>query len=206
MAYVSLEQRKRFAGRRFPRTPDAANAWLAAEHPEVTELERISIMVTAGRYADANAALQDVVPGDAIDEVRLVRLRAVAAAALEPAGAIDVAAIGLAARDLPAEERRYQVVSAAWSQAWLSLVNGRPWRAQLAGVAKQFSPYPLPRWVRIAIAIQRMFCAGCDDHRIRDRPAPGWAAAAVGRRSCRALRDCVAAPLTRQSRQWMRTR
>ena len=155
IASVGLEQRRRRSGPRLPVTPSAARRWLAAEHPDAPDLERVSVLVTAGRYEAAMDALAAVTPVDPVDEVRVMRLRQVVAAAIDQSREIDVPAIASAARDLAPDEGRYNVLSAAWSRAWLDVVGRRPWRSRFAAVARELGPYELPGWVRLVIAAQQ---------------------------------------------------
>ena len=158
VAYVGLEQRRRFpAG--LPVTPEAADRWLAdAANAGAGPLERVSALMTAGRLAEAGETLAAYTPANALDAVRLLRLRAAVAAAADgrPEAGVDVAAVELAARDLPEEERRYQVVSAAWTQAWLDLSHRRPWRSRFVRTARAYGPYPIPSRVQVVLGIQQL--------------------------------------------------
>jgi hypothetical protein len=157
MAYVAIQQRRQWRHGSLPVTPAAANAWLERRTSEAsTPLERASVLVTAGRQAEALAAIDAADASTDVDRVRQLRLRSTVAA-MSGGGEIDLARIGTAASALPLDQRRYQVVSAAWSQAWLDLSAGRPWRDRFAAVAREYGPYPLPRrvWV-FGIAMQQL--------------------------------------------------
>ena len=157
MAYVAVEQRRQWRHGRLPVTPAAANAWLAAgNNATATPLERASVLVAAGRHADAMTAIDGAEASSDIDRVRQLRLR-LTVAAMSGGSSIDVAAVRAAADSLPSDQRRYQVVSAAWSQAWLDVNAGRPWRDRFAAVARAYAPYPLPRplWL-VAVALQQL--------------------------------------------------
>ena len=114
MAYVGLEQlRRATSGSRLPITPSAADRWLDEPHPEASALERASVLLTAGRLADAKAAADAFEPASTLDRVRQLRMRASVAAAMSPTADLDIDSIRAAAAPLPDEERRYHVVSAA---------------------------------------------------------------------------------------------
>lgn len=157
LAYVALEQRRRSGGRRMPATRRQANAWLAVEHPDASAIERAAVLIGAKRFRealeliDANATA----PMTELDAVRVARLRASAKAALESGSRIDLDAIRALAVGLPGEERRYQVLSAAWTQAFLDISNRRPWRAEFLASAREHAPYALPARVRLAMALQQ---------------------------------------------------
>ena len=155
LAFVGLEQRRRAASIRLPLTKDAADRWLSEDHPEASPFERAGILITAGRHADALAALESVEPGSDIDRVRLIRLRASAEAVVHGDGDLDLDAIRAAAAALPDAERKYHVVSAAWTQAWLDITRKRPWRAIFATVAREWAPYAIPLRVRVAMLVQQ---------------------------------------------------
>ena len=158
MIEVALEQRRHWRHGRIPVTPESAAAWLDdPAHESATVLERASVMVTARRSRDAAAAVESAAATTPDDLVRQVRLRATIAAMAEPGGPIDLARVREAAFGLPAEERRYHVLSAAWSQAWLDVVAGRPWRTRFAAVARDFRPYATKRrhWL-FAVALQQL--------------------------------------------------
>jgi hypothetical protein len=101
-------------------------------------------------------ALDEFVPTEAVDALRLLRLRAAIAAARDPAAEIDLDAVRMAAMDLTADERRYQVVSAAWTRTWLDLGRKRPWRARFAPIARACAPYPIPARYRAVLALQQL--------------------------------------------------
>lgn len=157
MIYVAIEQRRQWRHGRLPVTPARANAWLQSEaSAAATPLERAAALVTAGRRDEALAAIETAEVTTELDRVRQLRLRSTVAA-MSGTGEVDLAGIRAASRELPLDQRRYQVVSAAWSQAWLDLGAGRPWRERFAVVARGFAPYSLPRRVWIfGIAMQEL--------------------------------------------------
>ena len=116
----------------------------------------MSALITANRYAEAGEVLAGFVPADDVDRVRIIRLEASIRAATDERATIDVHAVAAAAAILPADEARYQVVSAAWTQAWLDLTHRRPWRDRFVAVARRNRPYPLPGRVRAVLGGQQL--------------------------------------------------
>jgi hypothetical protein len=158
MVFVAVEQRRRFARGRLPTSPREADTWLAdPAHGDATGLERASVLLVANRYADALALLDAAGVTTDLDRVRSIRIRSTVETMTDPSKPIDVDGVRKAAASLPIEERRYQVVSAAWSQAWVDVIARRPWRQRFAAVAREFQPYPLPRhmWL-FGVALQEL--------------------------------------------------
>jgi hypothetical protein len=141
-------QRLRWSRGQLPADPLSAEAWLGA-HPDAPALDRMAVMVTAGRTAEASRLADGVVGATPVDVVRLARMRLTVAAALAGV-APDRAAVEaferlpeLATIDEP--ERRYQRLSLAWSIAWLEINADRPWRAALAEALRDLGPFRPPR-------------------------------------------------------------
>lgn len=155
IAFVGMEQRRRAAGRAVPATPAAAERWLTSPPPDATPFERAAALITAARPTEAAAALENVEPSSPADAVRLIRLRASAAAALDQDSELDLGAIRTATADLPPDDQRYHVLSAAWTQAWLDITRRRPWRARFAPIAREFAPYALPVPLRLVLGVQQ---------------------------------------------------
>jgi hypothetical protein len=158
MTWVAHQQRRRWHFGRAPATKREATAWLEdARNDRATDLERAVVLSTAGRVADAIAAVDAAGVESDLDRVRKVRLRSAFMAMADPTMRIDLDAIRAAAVSLPVDERQYQVVSAAWSQAWLDVVAGRPWRSRFALIARDCAPYdlPAPLWIA-AVAVQQL--------------------------------------------------
>ncbi len=65
-------------------------------------------------------------------------------------------AIRAATEGLADGERRYQLTSAAFSQAWLDIEAGRPWRSGFAQAARTLGPHPVPLPVGLWIAVQEL--------------------------------------------------
>lgn len=154
IAWVGMEQRRRWTGR-LPISKGGAERWLADPPPDAGPFERASALLTAGRPADAAAVLERFEPASSSDRVRLGRLRASVAAALDPGAALDMSAVRAAVADLPPAEARYHLVSAAWTQAWLDISRRRPWRERFAAVAVAHQPYELPARVGAMLVVQQ---------------------------------------------------
>lgn len=153
MAYLWLEQARRTGDNEVPTTPSAARRWLDDPANEgATPFDLASVLITAGRYEEASATLEGAPVRDPVDEVRALRLGMSADAARDPTIEIDLEAVRDASTGLPPDERRYHLMSAAWTRAWLDIHRRRPWRAQFAAVVRQNGPFPLPRAVRLMIA------------------------------------------------------
>lgn len=155
LTYVALEQRQRAHANRIPLTRESAERWLAVDQPGASPFDRAGALITAERHAEAVAALESVEPGSDADRVRLLRIRALAAAAISIDANVDVDAVRAVASSLPDAERKYGVVAAAWTQAWLDITRKRPWRAKFATVAHEWAPYEIPPRVRAAMLIQQ---------------------------------------------------
>ena len=158
MVEVALEQRRHWRHGRIPVTPEAAAAWLDdPANDGATALERAAVMVTARRWTEATAAVELAPVATPDDAVRQLRLRSTVIAMTDPGRTIDVDAVRVAAAGLPADERRYHVLSAAWSQAWLDVVADRPWRERFARVAREFGPSRIRlRYWLVAVALQQL--------------------------------------------------
>jgi hypothetical protein len=155
MAYVAIQQRKRWTHGRIPATPSLARRWLQdPSNADAGGLERASALFTIGDVAAAGAALDSVVPRDGVEVAGLTRMRAVFRA--RETGVVDMVAIRAATDGLSADERRYQLTAAAFSQAWLDIANGRPWRSTFARAVRGLGPHVVPLPVGIWIAVQEL--------------------------------------------------
>lgn len=154
LARIGLDQRARWTGR-FPSTPGQARAWLDdPAHANARPLAVAAAALTAGRAAVAREALARLDPESDDELAAATRFAAVLDA--EPTGTIDRGRLAAFVDRLSEPERRYHLLSEAWSQAWIDLQRRRPWRAGFAVAARGFAPYDLPRRVRIALAIQQL--------------------------------------------------
>jgi hypothetical protein len=158
LAEIAWQQRRRWRWGALPVDPVSADAWLAAS-PDAPPAVRASVLTTAGRDAEARALLQGSV-GVAPDEAGLdARLRILFAAA--DAGRHSIAD-ALAALDgspgfdaLPADERRYQRLTLAWSVAWLRIRSRQPWRHELATALRPMAPFRAPPRYRLIHVMQQ---------------------------------------------------
>lgn len=149
-------QRRRWTSGRLPADPLSAEAWLVA-HPDAAALDRAAALVTAGRIEEARVVADAAVGENPEEVVRLTRMRlTVGAAAGDSAlGPESVEAFGrlpeLAV--IAASERRYHLLSLAWSIAWLQIRADRPWRPAFAGMLRRLGPFrpPWPYFVFHAI-------------------------------------------------------
>lgn len=155
MAYVAIEQRKRWTRGQIPRTPSVAQRWLTdPSNADANGLERASALFMTGDVAAASAALDAYVPRDATALAGLTRMRAVFRA--RETGVIDMDAMRAATDGLADRERRYQLTSAAFSQAWLDIEAGRPWRASFARAVRELGPHAVPLHIGLWIAVQEL--------------------------------------------------
>ena len=75
MAYVAIEQRRRWTRGRIPATPSSAQEWLAdPSNADASGLERASALFMTGDAAAASAALDRCVPRDAMEAAGLTRI------------------------------------------------------------------------------------------------------------------------------------
>lgn len=155
MAYVAIEQRERWTRGRIPATPSLAQRWLTdPSNADASGPERASALLMTGDVAAANAALDRYVPRDATEAAGMTRMRSVFRA--RETGVVDMDAIRTATEGLADGERRYQLTSAAFSQAWLDIEAGRPWRSDFAQAARTLGPHPVPLPVAVWIGVQEL--------------------------------------------------
>jgi hypothetical protein len=91
---------------------------------------------------------------DATEVAGLARMRAVFRA--RETGVVDMDAIRGATDGLAQRERRYQLTAAAFSQAWLDIEAGRPWRSAFARAVRTLGPHPVPLHIALWIAVQEL--------------------------------------------------
>jgi hypothetical protein len=140
MAWLAAEQRRRMAD--LPKTPAAADRWLAATGGSAPELVRASILMMANRLDEAQALVDSFEPATAEDRARLERLRA----ALDGlrTGTLDPRAALAAIDALPPDLQAYHRISLAWSTAWVDASNHRPWRAAFAQASRRIPSGEIP--------------------------------------------------------------
>jgi hypothetical protein len=158
LSEVASQQRRRWTWGTLPVDPATAETWLAT-HPGAPPEVRASVMTTAGRNVDARALLEASIREAPADAVRYARLRILFAAEDAADHSIADALARLDSTpgfdDLPADERRYQRLSLAWSMAWLRIRSGDPWRHELASVLRPFAPFRSPGRYRLYHLIQQ---------------------------------------------------
>jgi hypothetical protein len=154
-AYLALQQRARWRQADVPEGTEEVQAWL--DDPAnigASNFERATMLFNADRWDDADRLLAQTVPRDDQERAVLIRLRSTVAA--QPSGEIDQAALRDAISSLPEAEGRYQLLSAIWSQAWLDVTAGRPWRTRFAEAVRDLGPYDLPVWARVSLALEQL--------------------------------------------------
>ena len=155
MAFVAIEQRRRWTRGQIPATPSLAQRWLTdPSNVDASGLERASVLFITGDVAAATAALDTYVPRDATEVAGLTRMRSVFQA--RETGVVDMDGIRAATEGLAYGERRYQLTSAAFSQAWLDIEAGRPWRSAFAQAVRGLGPHPVPVHIALWIAVQEL--------------------------------------------------
>jgi hypothetical protein len=155
MAYVAIQQGKRWTRGPLPMTPSLATVWLTdPANATASPLERATVLFGAGRGEEAGATLERFIPETSRQRASLVRLRACVEG--RPTGTIDLGAVRaeLDALGLDPEERRYQLASAAWTQAWMDIERRRPWRTGFAAGTRDLGPFRVPLRVTVWVAIQ----------------------------------------------------
>jgi hypothetical protein len=143
MGWLAAEQRRRQQSPlNMPRTPAGADRWL--QQPAATEagLTQASVLMMAGRLAEARALVAVHQIADIEDRARVARL--LAAIDGVDHGRIDPTAANAAIDALPPEARPYHRLSLAWSTAWVESSNRRPWRRAFAKAAEGIGTAGIP--------------------------------------------------------------
>jgi hypothetical protein len=155
MAYVAIQQRARWTRGPLPDTPTRAQAWLDDPvNTDASDLEKASILITSGNRAAGGALLDSYVPETAMQTASVARLRCYLRA-LET-GSMDMDHVYAASDGLSADDRRYQLTSAAWMQAWMDIEAHRPWRWRFAAAVRDLGPYPVPGRALAFIGFQEL--------------------------------------------------
>jgi hypothetical protein len=152
MAWLAREQRRRMPD--LPRTPRAADQWLADPHRTDSPLLRATVLMIAGRNADAREALETATRDTAEDRARIARMLA-AIDGLQT-GTLDPAPVLAAIEELPPDLRRYHRLSLAWSVAWVESTQRRPWRRAFAGASRGIRPSEIPIRVLIGLSLYEL--------------------------------------------------
>jgi hypothetical protein len=154
-AYLALQQRARSREGDVPEGPEEVQAWLDdPANIRASNLERATMLFNADRWDEADRLLAQTVPRDDQERAVFIRLRSTAAA--QPSGEIDQTALRDAVSSLPKAEGKYQILSAIWSQAWLDVTAGRPWRTRFAEAVRDLGPYDLPVWAQVSLALEQL--------------------------------------------------
>jgi hypothetical protein len=140
MSWLGAQQRQRMAG--IPRTPAGAERWLARAGAEASALSRASMLLIAGRTAEARSIVEAAPRDEPEDRAQVARMLA----ALDglDMGRVDPTAALTAIEALPPELRRYHLISLGWSTAWVEAVNKRPWRHAFAVASRLIGPGEIP--------------------------------------------------------------
>jgi hypothetical protein len=136
MAWLAAEQRRRMAD--MPKTPAAADRWLAGSGGSASELMRASMLLMADRLDESRALVEAFEPTTPEDRAR--RERMLAALDGIRSGTVDARAARAAIDALPPADQPYHRISLAWSTAWVDASKHRPWRAAFAEASR-----PIPR-------------------------------------------------------------
>jgi hypothetical protein len=155
LAFLGLNQRARWRHGSMPEDAEEARAWLNdPANVDATDLERASILIGANRWEDAGQLVAQASGAEEMEAAALVRMRLTIAA--REAGRIDQTSLRTAVANLPESEARYKLLAAAWSQAWLDIQAGRPWRSDLARSVQERGRFQIPTSARVLIAIEQL--------------------------------------------------
>jgi hypothetical protein len=155
MAYVAVEQRARWPSGPVPRTASGAQAWLDdPANVDADGLQKVSMLITIGNLAAARPILDDYKPWSAVQAAAATRMRAYFAAL--DTRSIDIAPIRAASQGLGEDDRRYQLASSAWMQAWMDIEGRRPWRQRFADSVRDLGPFPVPARLLAVIGFQQL--------------------------------------------------
>jgi len=142
-AWLAAEQRRRMPGpTRIPRTPAGAERWLEQPTAGDSGLTQASVLLIAGKTAEARRLVESHRIADPEDRARVARMLA-AIDGLEH-GLVDPSAANAAIAALPPDARRYHQLSLAWSTAWIDGANGRPWRHAFADASRGIGVAGIP--------------------------------------------------------------
>ena len=157
MAWLAAEQRRRMAD--LPKTPAAADRWLAGSGGSAPDLMRASILLMADRLDESRALVDAFEPATAEDRARRERLHA----ALDGlrSGTLDPRAALAAIAALPPDLQPYHRISLAWSTAWVEASRGRPWRAAFARASRTVGPGGIPTRYLAWQALQELLLPIC---------------------------------------------
>lgn len=152
MAWLAVEQRRRQSD--LPRSAAGAERWLARSDETASPLTRAAMELMAGRIPEARALIQTAPRDEPEDAARVARMLA-AVDGLET-GTVNAEAARAAIEALPADGRRYHLLSLAWSTAWVDSINGRPWRHTFAEASRGIGPSDLPVRAVLWVGLQEL--------------------------------------------------
>jgi hypothetical protein len=155
MAYVAIGQRARWPSGAVPRTASGAHAWLDdPANVDADGLQKVSMLITIGNLGAGKTILDAYVPATAVQTAAVTRLRAYFSAL--DTRSIDMAPIRAASQGLGEDDRRYQLASAAWMQAWMDIEARRPWRQRFADSIRDLGPFPVQARLLAFIGFQQL--------------------------------------------------
>ena len=157
MAWLAAEQRRRISPG-MPRTPAAADRWLAA-NPDAPPLVHAFVLMLAGRPSEARPPAESAPMTTA--EERASRARTLYAIDALTTGTADPGAALLAIDELPMNGRPYHRLSLAWSLAWVERANDRPWRGRFAAASRGIGWSEIPRTWLVLLAAQQLLLPIC---------------------------------------------
>jgi hypothetical protein len=96
----------------------------------------------AGRASEARALVEAAPRHDPEDRARIARM--LAAIDGMATGIVDQGDAKAAIEALPPDQRRYHLLSLAWSTAWVAALHRRPWRHAFAIASRGIGPTDVP--------------------------------------------------------------
>ena len=157
MAWLGAEQRRRMAD--MPKTPAAADRWLAGSGGSASELMRASMLLMADRLDESRAQVEAFEPATPEDRAR--RERMLAALDGMRSGTVDPRSALAAIDALPPADQPYHRISLAWSTAWVDASNQRPWRAAFAEASRSIPREGIPTRYLVWQALQELLLPIC---------------------------------------------
>jgi hypothetical protein len=152
MCWLGAEQ-----GRRMPdigRTPADADRWLARTGDDAHPLEQASMHLLAGRASEARALVEAAPRDDLEDRARIARMLAAIDGMVT--GIVDQGDAQAAIKALPPDQRRYHLMSLAWSTAWVAALHRRPWRHDFAIASRGIGPTDVPGRALVWAAVMEL--------------------------------------------------
>jgi hypothetical protein len=157
MAWLAAEQRRRMSD--LPKTPAAADRWLASSGGSAPELMRASMLLMVDRLDESRALVEAFEPATPEDRARRERL--IAALDGMRTGTVDPRSALAAIETLPPADQPYHRISLAWSTAWVDASNHRPWRAAFAEASRSIPRDGIPTRYLAWQALQELLLPIC---------------------------------------------